>query len=297
MYSELTPVNKFWEPLQQVLLEFERRMPKKAPQLVGKILVRGRRYASPEWQDKPLTHLKIYDNRIPITDETDPIATLEFRDGAKGDEFILSARTIDNQRFRGSRRREKLSNKGESMVRHMLKYVQLYTRKEIYEDNEQYLHGAAQSWLQEHSEYVNKFSRWLPHDHREDFINEYVHLKQLGIPFISPLFQSLSTFDTDIYREHRRRGSTDLNVYHVKVIDKKVSVMEAVTNYYKNSLRINNDYYENVYESFDDLPENIAGEVAMLKMLDNKQRIAGVGARVSEDEYYVMKVLADTTNA
>ena len=54
-----------------------------------------------------------------------------------------------------------------------------------------------------------------------------------------------------------------------------------------------------MYDSLETLPEDLLADVSMLKILggDVDQSIPGVGYRVSDNEFYLMKPLASNTNA
>jgi hypothetical protein len=296
MIDKSTPIDKFSDLMQSVIKEFERQLPRKAPYLVGKILVRGVPYLSLELDNKPLERIKIYDSRLPIDQNNDPIVTVNAIHNGEERKLRVFSRTILNERFKHSdRKHEKISNNVASTVRTLLKHTCLYTREELYESNHNYLSGVISDWLNEHREYARRFADYMPREHQEEFIAEYKHLKQLGVPFISSLFQKLGDLDLEVYETHFVRKKQDVRCYHVKEIGGRVSVLEFISNYTKD-FRFD-EHYENIYESFDELPKSIAGEIAMLKMLSDRDKIRGVGVRVSHDEYYLIEPLGNTTNS
>jgi hypothetical protein len=296
MFDKNTPIHRFTQKLQDVFDEFQRQMPKKAPHLLGKLLVVGAPYKFEDADNRPIVRAKIYDARLPINETVEPIVTIGL-DFAKDDpRIVVKSRTILVERFRHSQRKhKKLSNNVVSTVRTLLKHTNLYTRKELHEQNDNYLNMVMSAWTSEHREYITPFTRYMPENYREDFIIEYQHMKSIGVSFITNLFKKFGEFDLDLYAEHVNRRKQDVHIFHVKEIGGRVSVLEGVSNYV-NDFKFD-DHYENVYESWDLLPEKIAGEIAMLKMLPDKDMIRGIGVRVSHNEYYLMKPLANTTNA
>ena len=77
------------------------------------------------------------------------------------------------------------------------------------------------------------------------------------------------------------------------VVDGRVAVTSKEMDKYK----IHNHKPTVMYDSLETLPEDLLADVSMLKILGGEAPIPGVGYRVSDNEFYVMKPLASNTNA
>ena len=128
-----------------------------------------------------------------------------------------------------------------------------------------------------------------------ELYEEVKHLRNLGVHFKTKAFNEMADA-VETRDAHRNRQKQDIEVYHVYAVDGRI----AVTTKTLDTLNSQTKPMPTVmYDSLETLPEDLLADVSMLKILggDANQSIPGVGYRVSDNEFYVMKLLASNTNA
>ena len=131
-----------------------------------------------------------------------------------------------------------------------------------------------------------------------DLYEEIKHLRDLGVQFKTEEFRKLAEA-VETRDAYKARQKQNIEVYHVYVVDGRVAVtVKELDKYPAHNYKAH--YKPTVmYDSIETLPEDLLADVSMLKILggDANQSIPGVGSRVSDNEFYVMKPLASNTNA
>jgi hypothetical protein len=95
----------------------------------------------------------------------------------------------------------------------------------------------------------------------------------------------------ELFEEHKARDTQPITIYRVFVEEGRVTVSEKVTG--------SSHIVSTTYNSLESLPEDILSGVSMLKILGGEPRtvLRGIGYKVSDNEFYLMKPLASNTNA
>jgi hypothetical protein len=104
----------------------------------------------------------------------------------------------------------------------------------------------------------------------------------------------------ELFEEHKARDTQPITIYRVFVEEGRVTVSKKVTDSHGDLTSLENgSIVSTTYNSLESLPEDILSGVSMLKILGGEPRtvLRGVGYKVSDNEFYLMKPLASNTNA
>lgn len=210
-----------------------------------------------------------------------------------GAEWTVQSRKIQNQKYRNGSadRNRKLTKDFTKAVKLAVDYITPFEFYEVMLRNDNLALKAIRSWRDEGGGYSRIFNdiRW---DH---LYKEIKRLKDMGVAFLTPEFQKIADQGLDLYELSQSRKKTFIRKHHVLFIDYgriAVTVQDVDANDFNDK-----HHGSKIYDSFEQLPEEIASNVAMLKMLNDKDAISGVGVRVSSNEYYVLVPLDSNAKA
>ncbi len=114
-----------------------------------------------------------------------------------------------------------------------------------------------------------------------EIAKEVMYLKSIGVEFHTDKFRKIAEEGVELYDEAMRRAAIPFSGTHVFLQpDDSVLVTRMVDGDF-------DDAGATLYERFDEVPEDIRQQVAMLRMVDGKQFIPEVGSRMNEREFWV----------
>lgn len=282
----ITPLEDFHPKLQSILKEFARKSHAVNLEVVRPDFILDMGQTKPEYK----TAIFI-DPRFPKrVERKERVGYVKLTNDAP---IEIGSRLIKNDKYRkhSYEYHTKTSKVESKIVKLMVDFIRPFSFSEIFEFNDHKTTRLVTSWRSEL--YKTGESMW--HIGSAELYEEVKHLRNLGVQFKTKAFSEMA--DAVETREaHRARQNQDIEVYHVYAVDGRV----AVTTKTLDAREFQTKPMPTVmYDSLETLPPDLLADVSMLKILggDVDQPIPGVGYRVSDNEFYVMKPLASNTNA
>jgi hypothetical protein len=183
-------------------------------------------------------------------------------------------RNVLNTRYNDSERRKSIDTVNEKRaVKLLVEHVTPFSLAEIASKSTHLVTATEQMWR---TEFVpDEFNTF-----RTDYVNTYKEFKNLlsyGVSFVTDEFRAVAEQGVAKYEKWLERHQTRLSQWFVKFTKHGEVLVLAPTG---DTLRFN---------GFEQLPEAIQQGVGMLKILSGSDRIPGLGVRVSEDMFWVLK--------
>jgi hypothetical protein len=209
---------------------------------------------------------------------------------SEGDLMEIGSRLIKNDKYRrhSLEYNTKASKIESKVVKMMVDFIKPFSFGEIFEFNSDRTEGLIKGWRSE----LYKAGESIWHVGSNDLYEEVKHLRDLGVQFKTDEFRKLAEA-VETRDAYKVREKQSLEIYHVYVMDGRVAVTSKELDKYNSK----NHKPTVMYDSLETLPEDLLADVSMLKILGSEVPIPGVGYRVSDNEFYVMKPLASNTNA
>ena len=268
-----TPIEEFVPEVQDFIKQFIRKA--RAPNF------EAHGYLANEYTTDVarFTQVAFKDPRFPKMDGF--VGTVTWGNLAR--EWTVRSRTITNNKYR--RGHPDYTQKTTKEIAKALKIaatsITPFAYYEVMLRSDKLAIDAIKAWRQEGDKYSMMFNGISA----KNLYQEVKRLKDMGVAFITPDFQKIADEGIDLYELAQNRRKKVVLKHHVMFIDHN---RVAVTAQEVSANDFNDKHHDSkVYESFEQLPEEIATNVAMLKMLNDGNRISGVGVRVSANEYYV----------
>ncbi len=212
------------------------------------------------------------------------------------DEIIYKVRSrlIQNEKFRrgSADYYTKTSKNVDKVIKTMVDSLKPFTPNEIFEFNNGLIGDMLGSWRSEL--YRTGREAWSRVD-ADQIFEEVEHLRNIGVQFKTDVFRNLAS-QVEARYEHKRRSLQHVDVYHVFVTENRVMMTVKTANYLDQHKGTPKEM--RIFNSIEELPEELLANVSLLKILGGDSKmIAGVGCRVSDREFLVMKPLATGSNA
>ena len=183
-------------------------------------------------------------------------------------------RNVLNTRYSDSERRKSIDTVNEKRaVKLMVEHILPFKLSEIASRSANQITALEQSWRLEFT--PDEFGVF-----RADYSTVYKEFKNLlsyGVSFVTDEFRAIAERGVAKYETWYERHQIRLSKWFVKFTNHgEVLVLTPIG----DTLR---------YNRFESLPEFIQEGVGMLKILSGTDRISGLGVRVSEDTFWVLK--------
>jgi hypothetical protein len=192
----------------------------------------------------------------------------------KASTLRVITRGVLNTRYADNERRKSVDTINEKRaVKLLVQHVTPFALSEIASKSTHLVTSAEQTWRTEFT--PDEFNIF-----RTDYVNIYKEFKILlsyGVSFVTPEFRAVAEQGVAKYEKWFERHQTRLSQWFVKFTNHGEVLVLAPTG---DTLRFN---------GFEQLPEAIQQGVGMLKILSGTDRIPGLGVRVSEDMFWVLK--------
>ena len=159
-------------------------------------------------------------------------------------------------------------------------YVRPYTPHEL----TKYLHNdASNAFLHWKHEFHDKVRKTLFYMGSDDILNEIVNYANTGIMYGSDKFKELTKPDTlELIRSHKERD-TEMPKKHVYVQPDGVVFSCNAQKEWGNFTMGEISTYNSIYE----LPDDLRGNVALLRMAEDKAVVSKVGLRLDANSFWV----------
>lgn len=279
----ITPLEEFHPKLQSILKEFARKSHAVNLEVVRPDFIVDMGQSKPEYR----TAIFI-DPRFPKrVERRERVGYVKM---SESDLMEIGSRLIKNDKYRrhSIEYNTKASKIESKVVKMMVDFLKPFSFSEIFEFNSDRTEGLIKGWRSE----LYKAGESIWHVNSNDLYEEVKHLRDLGVQFKTDEFRKLAEA-VETRDAYKVREKQSLEIYHVYVMDGRV----AVTSKKLDKYEIHNHKPTVMYDSIETLPEDLLADVSMLKILGGESPIPGVGYRVSDNEFYVMKPLASNTNA
>lgn len=279
----ITPLEEFHPKLQSILKEFARKSHAVNLEVVRPDFIVDMGQSKPEYK----TAIFI-DPRFPKrVERKERVGYVKLTNDAPVE---IGSRLIKNDKYRrhSLEYNTKASKIESKVVKMMVDFIKPFSFSEIFEFNSDRTEGLIKGWRSE----LYKAGESIWHVSSNNLYEEVKHLRDLGVQFKTDEFRKLAEA-VETRDAYKVREKQSLEIYHVYVVDGRV----AVTSKELDKYEIHNHKPTVMYDSLETLPEDLLADVSMLKILGGEAPIPGVGYRVSDNEFYVMKPLASNTNA
>jgi hypothetical protein len=279
----ITPLEDFHPQLQSILKEFARKSHAVNLEVVRPDFIIDQGQSKPEYKTAIFIDPR-FPKRVERRERVGYVKVSE------GDLMEIGSRLIKNDKYRrhSLEYNTKTSKIESKVVKMMVDFIKPFSFGEIFEFNSDRTEGLIKGWRSE----LYKAGESIWHVGSNDLYEEVKHLRNLGVQFKTDEFRKLAEA-VETRDAYKVREKQSLEIYHVYVMDGRVAVTSKELDKYNSK----NHKPTVMYDSLETLPEDLLADVSMLKILGSEVPIPGVGYRVSDNEFYVMKPLASNTNA
>ena len=291
----ITPLEEFHPKLQSILKEFARKshavnLEVHSQSTLGRNLIEDKPDYKPEYKTA-----FFIDPRFPErTDRRERVGYVNFLPDAP---IEVGSRLIKNDKYRrhSLEYNTKASKVESKIIKLMVEYIKPFSDNEMFNFNNLNTKQLVGDWRLEH----NNEGRSIWTAYSDDLYTEIKHLRDLGVQFKTEKFAKLA-MNLELFEEHKARDTQPITIYRVFVEEGRVTVSKKVTDSHGDLTSLENgSIVSTTYNSLESLPEDILSGVSMLKILGGEPRtvLRGIGYKVSDNEFYLMKPLASNTNA
>jgi hypothetical protein len=206
------------------------------------------------------------------------------------DKYMVYARMINNEKFRDDNDQYHMATaeKLDRAMKNVKKYMRPYSPVECA--------SMTFEWVRsKFSSVVSSVSSDL-YDAKSDIIssahlrNELFHMLDVGYEFLSEEFRGMIAKWRDKYREDQASRGRALHAYYVNVRihreEMVCDVIEVLDAQKRNRL---DPHAAVITYKMEELPEDIAGNLAALSMVEDNHYVDGVGFRVDSATFWVQK--------
>jgi hypothetical protein len=285
----ITPLEDFHPQLQPILKEFARKSHAVNLEVVGNLYTRNPIEGKPEYRTA-----FFIDPRFPErTERRDRVGYVKFSLDAP---IEVGSRLIRNEKYRkhSLEYNTKASKVESKIIKLMVEYIKPFSENEMFNFNNLNTKQLVGDWRLEHAMKVDRWTACA-----DDLYTEIKYLRNLGVQFKTEKFAKLA-MNLELFEEHKARDTQPITIYRVFVEEGRVTVSKKVTDSHGDLTSLENgSIVSTTYNSLESLPEDILSGVSMLKILGGEPRtvLRGIGYKVSDNEFYLMKPLASNTNA
>lgn len=205
--------------------------------------------------------------------------------------YTVYSRAIQNDRFNEDRWAYNAVTTGnlDKAIKNASTYLRVYkpaecaeaTKGKFAEHYKERIHQAAREQND-----INRQIRW---DHNAAITNELVRAIKDGYMVmnsgVSEVIAKLILADNEMNRQAARK----LQAYHVRVYEERGVQMASILNVIEIEGDKSGVAGEHTSMPVNDLPEDIAGKIAVLSMVDSAHYVDGVGLRAPDGTYWVAR--------
>ena len=195
--------------------------------------------------------------------------------------LTLYGRLIENAKYSNTsdEYHQKVTTDPKKMASWLREYVKPYSQQEIMNRAIQ-ASSVQYDYDQWRAQPRVQFRDIVHHMTADDVAEEIMYLKSVGVQFRSQKFQDVATQGLELYAEAKRRLHAPKQHAHVFIQpDGAVLVTAKDIPNFKG--------FELQFESFEQMPEAIQQQVAMLRMCERGQYVTEVGRMNSDTDFWV----------
>ena len=129
-------------------------------------------------------------------------------------------------------------------------------------------------------------------NNRMAILQEVEFLKKQGVQFVTPEFRELSEKVDQLLNDYREQETRKVSAFFVRfkqIGDTTYADLQEVHNVreIRWDVKMNTTDAQAISCPADELPQDIAGQVAVLNILENEGYVAGVGMKIDDKTYWV----------
>lgn len=177
-----------------------------------------------------------------------------------------------------SDRHTKETRDTKKVLRLMLNAVVPYSLQEIARFKSKYIGQHIHAWCHEYEAKVHEPIRNLGTSYLA-VVREMQNLKNLNVPLVTAEFKRVMEDTLAYHEENKYRTTTKVQKVFVTYRDDGI-----------HTFSYDENEEEKIYANFNELPEDIRGKLAFLKMLRDNDSLSEVGLRVDEKNFWVIKM-------
>jgi ElaB/YqjD/DUF883 family membrane-anchored ribosome-binding protein len=184
-----------------------------------------------------------------------------------------------------------MTNDLEKAVKNARKHLVPYTTRELAQVYYEPLHEKVSKVLDDVKGKAHDGARGIVNN-RMAILQEVEFLRKQGVEFVTPEFRELSENIEQLlsdYREQETRKVSAVFVRFKQVGDTTYADTQEVHNVreIRWDVKMNTTDAQAISCPADELPQDIAGQIAVLNILENEGYVSGVGMKVDDKTYWV----------
>ena len=207
--------------------------------------------------------------------------------------YGVYSRKIQNAKYAQHRDQHHMvmTNDLDKAVKNARKHLLPYTTRELAQVFYEPLHEKVSKVLDDVKTKAHNGARDIVNN-RMAILQEIEFLKKQGVQFVTPEFRELSENIEQLlgdYREQEARKVSAVFVRFKQIGDTTYADLQEVHNVreIRWDVKMNTTDAQAISCSADELPQDIAGQVAVLNILENEGYVAGVGMKIDDKTYWV----------
>ena len=194
-------------------------------------------------------------------------------DFGKPYKFRVVTRTVVSPKYRDTERQKSIETQSDQLaLRQMFKHITPFTISEMAEKYKGGLRSTINEWRSEGMRERHEIFG-IP---EQVIVEEVTALLNAGIKFTTPEFQHIAVKGIEMHHEAVRREKTVIHPYFVRFMG-------------ENNIVVRGEKKTLTYHSFNGLPEFIQEGVGVLRILSNGQRIASIGAKITDNTFWILQ--------
>jgi hypothetical protein len=207
--------------------------------------------------------------------------------------YGVYSRKIQNAKYATHRNQHHMvmTSDLEKAVKNARKHLLPYTTRELAQVFYEPLHEKVSKVLDDVKGKAHDGARGIVNN-RMAILQEVEFLRKQGVQFVTPEFRELSENIEQLlsdYREQETRKVSAVFVRFKQVGDTTYADTQEVHNVreIRWDVRMNTTDAQAISCPADELPQDIAGQIAVLNILENEGYVSGVGMKVDDKTYWV----------
>ena len=213
--------------------------------------------------------------------------------GAQQRTYGVYSRKIQNAKYAQHRDQHHMvmTNDLDKAVKNARKHLVPYTTRELAQVFYEPLHEKVSRVLDTVKTKAHEGARDIVNN-RMAILQEIEFLKKQGVQFVTPEFRELSEKIEQLLSDYREQEARKVSAFFVRfkqIGDTTYADMQEVHNIreIRWDVKMNTTDAQAISCSADELPQDIAGQIAVLNILENEGYVSGVGMKIDDKTYWV----------
>lgn len=215
--------------------------------------------------------------------------------GVKSDDLTYSvySRKIQNAKYATHRDQHHMimTKDAEKAIKNARKHLVPYTTRELAQAFYEPLHTKVSSVLDKVKGSMYDGAREIVNN-RMAILQEVAFLKKQGVEFTTPEFRDLASRVEQLIADYAEQDKRSVSAFFVRfrqVGDSTYADLQEVLNVreIRWDVKMNTTGTQALTYPLDELPQDIAGQIAVLNILENDGYVANVGMKIDDSTFWV----------